>query len=149
MKKLIVGLLAAFMMTTGLVAFTAPTASAGPGDCPYSGCLNTNTVGVGVGVTQYKKNGKKKKKGTGVITARVDGVGTNVTPVGKVDLTVKKRGSTRVKYTDSGNVNQRGKISFEVPKLKRKATWIFLVDFNDNQVNGWNDSRDKGVFNFN
>ena len=49
MKKLIVGLLAAFLMTTGLVAFSSSPSSAAPADCPYSGCAATNTVGVGVG----------------------------------------------------------------------------------------------------
>ena len=149
MKKLIVGLLAAFLMTTGLVAFSGSTASAAPSDCPYSGCTNTNTVGVGVGITDYKKGGKKKKKGHGVITARVDGVGTNAVPVGRVFLDVKKKGATRLKYSDSANVNQRGKVTFTVPKLKRKnTTWLYRVSFSDNQANGWNNSSDIGAFDF-
>lgn len=146
MKKLIVGLLAAFLMTTGLVAFSSSPSSAAPADCPYDGCVATNTVGVGVGVIQKRKG--KKNIGKGIIAVRVDAQGSNTVPVGKVDLTVKKKGSTKIKYTDTANVNQRGKVKFTTGKLGKKATWLYLVEFADNEANGWSYSRDKGNFSF-
>ncbi len=60
----------------------------------------------------------------------------------------RRRVRPSVKFTASGNVSQTGKITFTIPKLKRKATWIFRASFDDNEANGWNYSSDKGRFTF-
>ncbi len=46
MKKLIAAVLTAFLMSLGLVATSAPSATAAP--CPYQGCTKTGTEAIGL-----------------------------------------------------------------------------------------------------
>ena len=79
MKKLIVGLLAAFLMTSGLAAFSTTSASAAP-PCPnYSGCFDT-TARVG-GINAGKRRA--------TIAAVVNVVGANRNAQGVVKFVIK------------------------------------------------------------
>ena len=98
MKKLIVGLLAAFLMTTGLVAFTSSTATAA---CPYTGCIATKTIA-----------SDKVTRNKVVVKVRVKPVGSNGTPKGLVKLKVK---GPEFASTTKGI---RGSTSLSIGKLK-------------------------------
>jgi hypothetical protein len=75
MKKLMVGLLAAFLMTSGLVALTTSSASA---DCPYTGCV----------ATSVKAQASSRSTGTARVAYRVKVLG-NAVPRGKVKVIIK------------------------------------------------------------
>lgn len=108
MKKLIVGLLAAFLMTTGLVAFTSTQASAA---CPYSGCLNTRVF---ADITKANK--------TITVGATVKAVGSSRQPKGVIKINVFKKG-----YYWSQTVGAGGG-SVTTPKLK-KGKYTVTVRF--------------------
>ena len=76
MKKLMVGLLAAFLMTSGLVAMSTSSASA---DCPYTGCVATK---VSKAKTSSPRAGKAR------VAYKVKTVG-NAAPRGKVKVIIK------------------------------------------------------------
>lgn len=108
MKKLIVGLLAAFLMTTGLVAFTSTQASAA---CPYSGCLGTRV---------FADITKANKQVT--INASVKAVGSSRQPKGSIVIKVQKKG-----FFWSETVGAGGG-SVTTPKLK-KGKYTVTVRF--------------------
>jgi hypothetical protein len=82
MKKLIVGLLAAFLMTSGLVALSAGSASAA---CPYTGCVATK-------VSKVKTS--SPSPGTAKVVYKVTTVG-NAVPRGKVKVSINGNGVSR------------------------------------------------------
>lgn len=128
MKKLIVGLLAAFLMTTGLVGFSATTASAA---CPkYTGCFNTVT----------NSSVKVARNGKATIKVTVKAKGSSARPVGKVTVTVKgpKKYSSTKAYAG-------GTKSFVTGKLK-KGKYTYVVKFVKKADSVFNSSTDKGSF---
>lgn len=85
MKKVIAGAIAAFLMTTGLVAFAGGSTNAA--DCPYTGCIQTLT---GVNAVDARKPGKVR------VNFRVRTVG-NAVPRGTVRIIIKRPGTFRAK----------------------------------------------------
>ena len=79
MKKLIVGLLAAFLLTSGFAAFTTTSASAAPSCTNYSGCFETQSR-----VGAINVNGRRA-----TIAAKVNVVGANRNAQGSVKFVVK------------------------------------------------------------
>jgi hypothetical protein len=78
MKKLMVGLLAAFLMTSGLVALSASSAIAA---CPYTGCFETE-------VSRAKTS--SPSPGTARVVYKVTTVDPgNAVPRGKVKVIIK------------------------------------------------------------
>jgi hypothetical protein len=136
MKKLIVGLLAAFLMTSGLVAFSGSPASARPADCPYQGCVDTRV------------NAKHNVKGKSVrVKVKVKAVG-NVTPKGVVTLTVvkiKKNGNFKAIDTIYSSLNKKAKTKFKVRGLK-KGKYAYAAEYENNEKFGFNYSTDNGTF---
>jgi hypothetical protein len=133
MKKLIVGLLAALLMTTGLVAFSGSPAQAA---CPYQSCLETATVGVAI-----------PKKANVKIKAKVVALGSNVKPTGNIYLVVnkkKKNGNFKVVAELTGTVSN-GKNVFLVEGLK-KGKYKYGVEFKGNQDEGFGYSIGFGRF---
>lgn len=84
MKKLFVGLLAAFMMVAGLAAVSGTTASAAP-RCGYQGCIKTDTA-----PNPKPKPNKNKAR----INIRVATQG-NVVPRGKVKIVLTSPNGTK------------------------------------------------------
>ena len=137
MKKLIVGLLAAFLMTSGLVAFSGSPASARPADCPYSGCVDTRT------------NAKHNVKGKSVrVKVKVRAVGSNANPKGVITLTVvkiKKNGNFKAIDTVYSRLNNKAKTKFKVKGLK-KGKYAYAAEYENNEKFGFNYSTDNGTF---
>lgn len=97
MKKLFVGLLAAFMMVAGLVAVSSTSASAAP-RCPYNSCPTTNTSGKAVSPgnsNRVRVNYRVRTQG-------------NVVPRGSVKVILKGNGvyrSLTFRYPGKSAVN--------------------------------------------
>lgn len=137
MKKLIVGLLAAFLMTTGLVAFSGSPASAA--ECPYQGCVPTGTVGVAV---------PKKNKPVVRVRAKVVALGSNAKPSGKAFLSVykiKPNGNVKLVARVRSTLNDKGKTRFQVRGLN-KGKYKYTVEYKNNQAAGFEDSSGGGRF---
>lgn len=97
MKKLIVGLLAAFLMAAGLVAVSGTTSTAAP-RCPYNNCTTTNTSGKAVS----PGNSRRVR-----VNYRVRTQG-NVVPRGSVKVIIKGNGVFRTltfRYPGKSAVN--------------------------------------------
>ena len=86
MRKLVAGLLAALLMTAGMVALTSTTASAGR--CPYTGCIATDTSGKAV---DTKRPGKVR------VNYKVRTRAGNTIPSGRVKVIIKGNGVWRGK----------------------------------------------------
>lgn len=92
MKRLIVGLLAAFLTVSGLVAFSPQPATAA---CPYTNCVATSLTTKGTRLNDNKASFKVTVKSAG-----------NTWPRGRVELKITKRNTTRVIYTKVRRVVQ-------------------------------------------
>ncbi len=90
MKKIFAIMITAFMMSSGLVAFTGSSAQAAR--CPYTGCINTATTTSGpYGV----KNGRSTR-----VKVRVAAAG-NARPNGKLIIVVRKQGKGKIRTKTS------------------------------------------------
>jgi len=132
MKKLIVGLLAAFLMSSGLVALTSTSASAAcdPANPPYQGC---QTASISVSGTALSRVGQRKNYVTAI---SIDG--SNARPSGNVRLVVRGAGratagflATQVKNADQVNAFSLGK---RLGKGKYTIQAFFVSD-NNTQTN--------------
>ena len=85
MKKLFVGLLAAFMMVAGLVAVSSTSATAAPPRCGYQGCVPTESA-----PNPKPKPAKNKAR----INIRVASQG-NAVPRGKVKIVITSPNGTK------------------------------------------------------
>ncbi len=117
MKKLIVGILAAFLMLGGLVAVSETTASAAK--CPYTDCIKTNTNTGGSTKTTTKKKAPK-------VVVKISAQG-NAKPEGKVTITFNPKGPGK-SITVSAKY-QGGKLVISGPKLD-PGKYSVTVDFN-------------------
>ncbi|MCD4533738.1 hypothetical protein LRP67_06555 [Nocardioides sp. cx-169] len=117
MKKLIVGLLAAFLMASGLVAFSGTSATAA---CPYTSCINTNTA---LGGPASVRKGKKATFNIKVTAKR----GT-AKPVGRIKVTIKKNGGG---YSQVVNKSVSGARSVKAAtrKLTKVGTYTVTVKY--------------------
>ncbi len=128
MKKLIAGLLAAFLMSAGLVAATSVSSSASCARPNYPGaCFDTRT-----GLT-VQPNGDGPKRRT--FTATVRPVGTTARPAGVFVFRFKRVGggaqfATRSVPTASGKVTL-------TRKFNNPGVWNVTVTFQ---------SKDNGIF---
>lgn len=112
MKKMIIGLFAAILMSAGLVSFAGTSAQAA---CPYTGCVATTTK---VSAPNSVKKGAK-------VTVSVKIASGNAKPTGKVTVTIKKKG-----FSFSKTVNYTGsKVSVTSSKLKKSGTYKVSVSF--------------------
>ena len=133
MKKLVAALLAAFVMSAGLVATTTTSASAA---CPYAGCVDTVTVSVAT-VNQRKDFAK--------VGAKVRAVGSNARPPGRFVLTIKRKGGTKVLYRATKSVPKSQRRTFETRKF-RKGRYQYAVRYFKKPGSGYNNSISKGFF---
>ena len=101
MKKIVLSLLAAALMSLGLVGATTPAQAA-----PYPGTVDVQAAPV-------KKAIKKGKRVKVVVTAT-----GNVVPQGTVKVVCKSAGTKKVKL---GAIQANGK--FKGPKLTQKGKW--------------------------
>lgn len=131
MKKLILGLLAAFLMTTGLVAISGTSATAA---CPYTSCVAT------------KSSGKATVAGTGKATIKVTvaGVGTNQKPTGKVTVTISKKGTSKVLYKAVKSLSA-GKATIKSSKLK-DGKYTFKIKYAPASTSVFKASNGNGNF---
>ena len=97
MKKLLVGIIAAFMMAASLVAATGTSASAK--NCGYGGCLPTDTQ-----VKIKNKRGCKIQVKAGVSAGNV------VVNRGRIKIQVKGNGVYRQKIRNAPNVTVNFKL---------------------------------------
>ena len=137
MKKLLVGLLAAILMSAGLVGFSGSPANAAK--CPYSGCVKTRTVGVAISAKGSRQAYMK---------AKVRVRGSDVVPTGKVrTIVVKKKKNGNVKRVArlTGNLDKNGVVDFNLENL-RKGKYIVIFKFKGNQAAGFANSQNGAKF---
>lgn len=128
MKKLIIGLLAAFLMSAGLVGVSSTTASAA---CPYQGCFKTVT-GSSTSTSATR----------GIITAKVRAKGTTKTPIGVFRLVVKKGGKSI--YIHTKRVGNGTKV-FRTKKLK-PGKYFYTVRYIKARDSAFLSSATRGSF---
>lgn len=117
MKKLISGIIAAFLLSAGFVAVSAETASAACKPTKYTECTVTKTKATGA---KTVKAGKKPKT---VIKVQAQG---GVVPKGTITITITGPGGFKKTMT----VKYNGKtISSVGPALKKKGTYKVTVEF--------------------
>lgn len=121
MKKLVSGIVAAFLLSAGFVAVSAETASAACKPSRYVECQASSTVATGA------KTVKKGKKPKTVVTVKTQG-------------SVKAKGTATVTYKGPG-VNKtvkvkvvNGKVTVTGPALKKKGTYTVTVSFTGDNV---------------
>lgn len=112
MKKILAALIAAFMISAGLVAAAGSPAQAA---CPYTGCVKTTTV----------SNAKQIKKTRKVAVAFKVTAQGNAKPKGKVKVTLKGKGRNLVKSASAPN----GRVVF---KGVKPGTYKVLVKYGAN-----------------
>lgn len=111
MKKMIIGLFTAILMSAGLVSFASSSAQA----VDYPGTVATTTK---VSAPNSVKRGAKV-----IVSAKVNS--GNAKPVGKVTVSIKGKG-----YSFSKTVNYAGaKVSVSSSKLKKAGTYKITVKF--------------------
>ena len=115
MKKLIIGLLAAFLMSAGLVTVSSTSATAA---CPYTNCIATKTTLTG------PKSITAGKSAT--FTATVDAVGSNAVPKGK--FTFRLTGPGGFKVTKVASVDADGKVKFTT-KVNKAGKYKAAVSY--------------------
>lgn len=116
MKKLISGVITAFLLSAGFVAVSAETAAAACQPSQYVQCQATNTQASG------PKSIKAGKKPSTSVTVRAPG---NTKPQGTVFVTYKGKG-----FSKTIKVAYKGKsVPVVGPKLKKKGTYTVLVVF--------------------
>jgi hypothetical protein len=118
MKKLISGVVAAFLLSVGFVAVSAETASAACKPSRYVECKPTATSATG------PKTVKKGKKPKTAITIKAQGAG-GVKPAGTATVTYKGPGVNKTIKVKVVN----GKASVTGPALKKKGTYTVTVKF--------------------
>jgi hypothetical protein len=118
MKKLIVGLLASFLIATGLVAFSGTPATAA---CPYTACIATKTT------VQNPASIRAKNKATFTITVRPARSG-NKPVTGALVVTIKKVGGGFSKVIRTNYAGRAKKVA--TPKLFKVGTYRVTVKFN-------------------
>lgn len=118
MKKLMLGLLVAFLMSTGLVAFSSTQASAA---CPYTGCFATTTS------LQGPVNGPVTTKKRATFKVTVKGRGTNAKPRGTATVRVSGKRS----FAQQVTVPASGVATFKLRKLV-KGTYRVRVTYSPN-----------------
>jgi len=129
MKKLIIGLFAAILMGSGLVAFTGGSAIAA---CPYTGCVSTNTVVFGD--TSLERGDRPVSH----VKVKTDG---NATPKGSIKMIYDrvKGGFHRTKTVDYNG----GKIQVVGPRLKKLGRYIVTAKFIPNEGSVFGRSSDS------
>ncbi|KQW48540.1 hypothetical protein ASC77_07255 [Nocardioides sp. Root1257] len=116
MKKLISGLIAAFLLSAGFVAVSAETASAACQKTQYTPCPVTVTKAAGA------KTVKKGKKPKAIVSIKSAG---NVKPKGKVTIIITGPGVRSAK-----TITYNGKsVSYVGPALKKKGTYKVTISF--------------------
>jgi hypothetical protein len=132
MKKLITAILAAALMSIGLVAAVEAPAQAA---CPYSACIATQTVA----------KHPKTISGTSItVKVRVKPLQGTGQPTGTVKVSVKKYNGTYFKaktLTYTG-----GKLSFDFTSLAKKGKYRVLAKFIPAEGSVWKRSKSRTTF---
>ena len=127
MKKFLSGIVAAFLLTAGLVGVSGELAQAAPAPracaTSYTPCPSTT---IKVRAAKVVKQGSKPKSKVRVLTTG------NIKPLGTLKIVYKgytgKRKSVKTLY--SGQVAYKGKAkSITGPQLKKKGTYTVFVFF--------------------
>jgi hypothetical protein len=126
MKRTIVGITAATLMSGGMVAASAGTAQA---DCPYTGCVPTYT-NVFAPDTVAKGN-----KATICVAVSTGGDGR---PKGRVSIRVE-RSTGGYKFVDSKPYNDNREC-FTTTKLKKLGKYVVRATFDRKPGSGFRDS---------
>jgi len=130
-KRLIAFIAALALSTLGLVA-TAGTSQAA--DCPYPGCVKTDT-----GVKKPPKKVKKGAKPKVRVTVAANG---NVKPKGQVIIRVKRIGNGP-KYFRQIAVKYSGNHKYSLPKLNKPGKYRVVVIFKPGKNAPFKSSRDN------
>jgi Tol biopolymer transport system component len=131
MKKLVLGLLATFLVAGGLVGFSGAAAQAGP----YTGTVKTSTI---------CKAGNVRVGQTNVVRVRVDPAAGNAEPRGKVTIRItRKLGGYR--FVDTKNYNGRT-IAFRSSRLTKKGKYTVTCKFDRRANSVWRDSNNVDTF---
>ncbi|WP_193609691.1 hypothetical protein [Nocardioides lijunqiniae] len=130
MKKLIVGLLASFLIASGLVAFTGSPSTAA---CPYTGCIATNSNISGPGAVRQNTAPTFKIS----VTPRAG----NARVRGSVKITVARKGggfkNTRTtSYTGSRK-------SVKGPRLRKTGRYTVTMVFTPARNSVYRASKDS------
>ena len=133
MKNLFAGLIAALMMSVGLIAFTGTAANAAP--CPYVGCAPTST--------HIDPPNHVKRHHTARIGVRVTTPG-NATPNGRVTVRVI-RNTGGYRYIDSKPYHG-GKIYFRTTKMHKLGKYTIYARFDRKAGSAFRDSNNTASF---
>ncbi|MCL8026252.1 hypothetical protein [Nocardioides bruguierae] len=132
MKKLIVGLLTALLMSAGLVATTSTTATAA---CPYTECGNT--------AVKSKGASAKRANVAKILVRVVQGRRVAARAKGSIVITlVKPNGLTKTKTIAFKGTRKR--FAVNIPRL-RKGNWAYTVSFVPNENNFFKGSSSSGT----
>ena len=132
MKKYFASLIAAIMMTAGLVAFTEGTATAA---CPYTGCITTYTS---VDAPAQVKRHNRARIGVRVFT---DGNGE---PKGSVTIRVKR---TTGGYSYINSKRYTGdKVWFTTTRLHKLGKYVVTARFDRKAGSAFKDSNNVATF---
>lgn len=133
MKRLIIGLISALLMTAGLVGVSSTSASA---VCPYTGCVKTATK-----VTVPNSPVKKGKKAKVCVSVKTDGNGN---PRGRVGIIVKR---TNGGYSFLNNKPYSGgKVCFKTTKIKKTGRYVVRATFSPGASTPFGASKNSTVF---
>ncbi|MCM0621856.1 hypothetical protein [Nocardioides bruguierae] len=122
MKKLIVGLLTALLMSAGLVATTSTTATAA---CPYTECGNVKVNAKGAAA--------KRANVAKILVRVVQGRRVARRAKGTITITlVNNAGKTKSKTIAFKGTRKR--FAVNIPRL-RKGNWAYTVTFTPNANN--------------
>ena len=136
MKKMIAGLFTAVLMAAGLVGVSEGSASA---DCgAYSGCVDTRTTVHGPFEDVFRHNVAR-------IRVRVHPIGSNVQPLGNVQVIVRRVRDGAVYYRET-KAYEGGKLVFISPKLHKRGKYTVLARYKPRAGSVFNSSQGTDTF---
>jgi len=137
MKK-IIGLLSAILMAAGLVAASGGPASADCGPSNYPRCVNT-------AVKIKAPNRLVNQYNVARIRVRVNAVGSNAEPRGRVKVVVRGNSDGEVYYRET-KAYEGGKLVFITPELKFTGLYTATAKFKPTPGTVFNSSTGTDTF---
>lgn len=136
MKKLIAALFAAVLMAAGLVVATGSTASAQCTPTQYGGCLSTTTVAK---VPSIIAEGRRAR-----VCGKVDAVGSNADPVGRLVFKIKRKGGGYFEKQSAAYAG--GKTCVTTRVLDRTGVYKLQVKFKSQSGSVFRNSKGANTF---
>ena len=136
MNKVIATLVAAVVMTAGLVLVSSAPAAAGCSPSQYSGCFRTTTS------VMTAKRIPRRTRATICVTVTVQG--SNARPFGTVVVRLQKRRSTKVATRELDYIG--GKVCIVTRKLKKRGRYAVTATYRSPSNSVYDDSTGTARF---